>query len=132
MKADGVRRNGTTIVQRNGKKFKSAGLLVKKGVLIVVSDNFFGETSVIEKVETVIGRGRECDICLLDPLISKIHCKIIADDEGNFFIEDLGPKNPTHVNRKVLKKRRPLLYGDRVVMGETIVRFLLEEKLEKK
>ena len=124
--------NNSTIEQEDSRKYRSAGLLVKKGLLLVLSDNFFGKSFVIDKGETLIGRGKECDICILDQLISKVHSRISMDEEGLFFIEDLGPTNPTHVNKKELKKKRQLLYGDRIVMGDTILRFFLEEKLEKK
>jgi pSer/pThr/pTyr-binding forkhead associated (FHA) protein len=124
--------NDSTITQPEDRKFKSSGLLIKKGLLLVLSENFFGRSFVIDKDETLLGRGRECDFSLSDPLISKLHAKILVDEEGLFFIEDLSPKNPTHVNRKELKKRRQLLYGDRIVMGDTILRFFLEETLEKK
>ena len=132
MKEKGDHYNDSTIEQEDGRKYKSAGLLVKKGLLLVLSDNFFGTSFVIDKNETLIGRGNECDIRIADQLISKIHSKISVDEEGLFFIEDLGPKNPTHVNKRELKKKRQLLYGDRIVMGDTILRFFLEEKLEKK
>jgi pSer/pThr/pTyr-binding forkhead associated (FHA) protein len=126
------RSNDSTITQPEDRKFKSSGLLIKKGLFLVLSENFFGSSFVIDKDVTYIGRGKESDLRLGDPLVSKVHSKISVDEEGLFFIEDLGPKNPTHVNRKELKKRRQLLYGDRIVMGDTILRFFLEEKLEKK
>jgi pSer/pThr/pTyr-binding forkhead associated (FHA) protein len=126
------RSNDSTITQPEDRKFKSSGLLIKKGLFLVLSENFFGSSFVIDKDVTYIGRGKESDLRLGDPLVSKVHSKISVDEEGLFFIEDLGPKNPTHVNRKELKNRRQLLYGDRIVMGDTILRFFLEEKLEKK
>jgi pSer/pThr/pTyr-binding forkhead associated (FHA) protein len=126
------RRNDTTLTQEDHRKIKSTGILIHKGLLLVLSDNYLGTTFVIDKVDTVMGRGKECEFCIGDPLVSKKHCRITVDEEGNFFIEDLGSKNQTYINKRMLKKKRQLFYGDRIVVGDTIMRFFLEEKLEKK
>jgi hypothetical protein len=122
----------TTLTQADTRKPKSAGRLIKKGVVLILSENFFGNSFVIESIETVIGRGEECDLRIMDQLVSKVHCSITASEDGDFFIENLGSKNPTYINKKMLRKRRQLFYGDRIAMGDTILRFFLEEKLQRK
>ncbi len=111
------------------RRFRAASVLKHRGVLVVLSRNFFGKGFVLNKFLSIIGRHRGCDIIIRDPRISKRHCAISIGEDGKFFIEDLGSTNRTVVNRKVVKKKRQMFYGDRVVLGDTILRFYLEEKL---
>ena len=76
-----------------------------------------------------VGRNKDCDISLNDPLISSEHCRIEIHEDDKFYIEDIGSTNATFLNRKKLKKKVHLLYGDRIVIGNTILRFFLEEEV---
>lgn len=109
---------------------KPTSILQKRGVLLVLSSNFIGRSFIIDKSNVIIGRLERCDFIINDPLVSKEHCEITTDDEGKFYINDLGSKNSTFLNGKRLKKSTHLIYGDRIIIGNTIIRFYLEEKLE--
>lgn len=113
------------------KKLQNSSLVINKGILLILSPNFFATTHILNKAKHLVGRSQECDFIINDNLISKKHCVITIED-GKFFIEDVGSKNGTFINGKLLKKRAPLFYGDKISIGETIFRFYLEEKLEKK
>ncbi len=106
-------------------------LLSNRGILVVLSSNFFGKTFVIDKSRMVIGRLDECDIAIDDPRISKRHCEIIFDKDDKFYIEDIGSKNFTFLNGKKIKKKFHLIYGDRIIVGSTIMRFYLEERIKE-
>ncbi len=121
-----------TIIKEEGRKLSSTGFLGRRGLLVVLSPNFFGTTCVIEKNLTVVGRQSECDLSIPDPLLSRRHCSIAADPAGDFFLEDLNSTNSTYLNSAVVKGRTQLHYGDRIVLGNTILRFLLEEETGKK
>lgn len=124
--------NDTITTEINSKKKMGiSSLLSNRGVLIVFSSNFFGNTYVIDSINQIVGRSSKCDIIISDKLISKEHCRVLIDENSKFFIEDLGSTNKTFVNGKELKKKVQLNYGDRIVLGETILRFFIEEKLEK-
>lgn len=120
-------RDTLGIIRR--RRFRAASLLKFRGVLVVLSKNFFGKSFVLNKFFSIIGRHRGCDIVIWDPKVSKRHCAISVGEDGKFFIEDLGSTNKTVVNRKMVKKKRQLFYGDRIVLGDTILRFFLEERL---
>ena len=120
-----------TIDLKYKRKIKSAGLLKTKAVLLVLSNNFFGKSFILKKLETIIGRDQNCDITIKDSLISKKHCKIVNDD-NQFKMEDLDSTNSTYLNGKLLKKSANITYGDRIIIGDTILRFFLEEKFETK
>jgi pSer/pThr/pTyr-binding forkhead associated (FHA) protein len=113
-------------------RIKGTTLLTDRGLLVVLSSNFLGKTFVINKNETVIGRGDESNMDIKDPMISHKHCLISIDESGKFYIEDLGSKNSTFVNDKEVKKKMHIIYGDRIIIGDTIMRFYLEEKIDKK
>jgi cell division protein FtsW len=123
------REDGTTIFLEK-RRLKGAGLLKNRGLLVVVSENLFGKSYMIKESMTIIGRRTKCDVQLPDPLVSKVHCVITADEDGHFFLEDLDSKNSTFLNKKAVKKKTQVLYGDRIVVGNTIIRFFLEEKVE--
>lgn len=120
----------STIINPNDGKIRPAGMLTSRALLVVLSENLFGKTFVLSKARSLIGRGNNCDIVVKDPLISREHCLIEYD--GSYFLRDLGSKNGTVLNRKALSRRASLYYGDRIVIGSTILRFLLEERVERK
>ncbi len=120
-----------TVVQRDARKTGPAGILGSRGVLVVLSGALFGRSAVIERAGTVVGRHDECDFVLPDPMMSRRHFRVAVEPD-EFTIEDLGSTNGTTLNAKRLEKRTRLLYGDRVVAGDTILRFFVEEEVEKK
>jgi pSer/pThr/pTyr-binding forkhead associated (FHA) protein len=117
-----------TEIREKSKKIH-ASLLTSRGVLLILSSNFLGKTFIIDKECVVLGRNDSCDITIDDPLISKQHLSI-CHQENHFFIEDLDSKNSTFLNGKALNKKKQLIYGDRVIAGNTIMRFYHEEKFD--
>jgi predicted component of type VI protein secretion system len=82
----------------------------------------------IEQGETIIGRDADADLVLNDPSVSRKHAKITVQN-NEFFLEDLGSSNGTHVDDvpvlfSVLKS------GDLVQMGKLAFWFdvLLESR----
>lgn len=116
----------------DNRKIYSSGILSKKGVLLILSENFLGKSFILTNPVSIIGRETSCDIIIDDPLISKKHCKISLSDEGHYHIEDLDSTNSTYLNGKLLKKIAQISYGDRIIIGDTILRFFHEEKFESK
>ena len=45
-----------------------------------------------------IGRGAQADFIFEAPLVSRIHCRLTADQTGQLVMEDLGSTNGTSVN----------------------------------
>ncbi|MBI9097194.1 MAG: FHA domain-containing protein [Spirochaetaceae bacterium] len=119
----------TTIYSENQSILKSKGKLAARGILIVLSENFFGQVCILEKDTTVIGRSESADFVIKDSLISREHCIIGIDEEHHFYLEDLQSTNSISLNSKKLKKRKSLYYGDKICLGETILRFFREESL---
>lgn len=126
------KKQGDNTILSQRRKVKGAGLLIHKGVLVILSENFFGKSFVIKKSVTKIGRMSACDITIKDPLISKEHCLLSYDEGGRFYIKDLDSKNSTYVNRKMIKRKALISYGDRILIGNTVLRFFLEEKFNER
>ena len=80
----------------------------------------------------MVGRAAECDFVLNDPLLSRTHSRITTDGKGDFILEDLDSKNSTFLNSRKVAARVQLHYGDRILIGDTILRFLVEEGIERK
>lgn len=72
-----------------------------------------GKPITVHKDITVVGRTREdCDICIDQKSISKIHCIIVKTD-GLLFVRDLASTNGTKVNDQKIT-RGALLPGDQL------------------
>ncbi|MBN2738350.1 MAG: FHA domain-containing protein [Spirochaetales bacterium] len=119
-----------TLAGKLKKNLKSSELIINKAALLIVSKNAFGECFVINKHHNFIGRSDSCDIRINDNLVSGKHCEITIEEDGKYYINDLESTNSTYLNKKKLSKKVHLLYGDRIVMGNTIFRFFVEESLD--
>ena len=126
-----MENSGKTINEPARKKIKGTGILIQKAALVIVSENFFGSSFVLEKDKIVLGRDNSCDIIINDTHVSSAHCRIELEEDGHYYIEDMDSSNGTFLNTKKLKKRMQLYYHDRIVIGHTIIRYYLEEKLNE-
>lgn len=44
-----------------------------------------------------VGTAPDCDIVVTDPYASTYHCQIIQDNDGNYWVRDLGSTNGTYL-----------------------------------
>jgi len=80
----------------------------------------------ITKPLTVLGRKPTNDVFLTDQKVSRDHAKIIALEDGDYEIHDVGAKHPVTVNGKVISRHR-LKDGDRIRLGDSILVFNSKE-----
>lgn len=66
-----------------------------------------------------IGRRASNDVNINDPLVSRIHCQIIQDDNGNFRLIDINSKNGTFINGTKRHGEVRLNTSDIVRIGNT-------------
>ncbi len=59
----------------------------------------------------VIGRQRDCDFRLDNPLVSRHHCVLFVQD-GEVWVQDMASYNGTFINEEKLANPRPLRDGD--------------------
>lgn len=74
---------------------------------------------------TVIGRGRDADIRLDDPNISRTHVQFSAQG-ADWIASDMGSTNGTRLNGGNLSGPTLLRSGDVVELGNSVLRFVLE------
>jgi len=90
------------------------------------SDADYGAIYPFDPRTVVIGRSNHVDLRLNDHSISKSHCHIKhAEGPGTrpYVIEDLNSTNGTRLNGILIKSPLALSSGDRIEMGDTILRF---------
>jgi len=80
----------------------------------------------ITKSLTILGRKPTNDVFLTDQKVSRDHAKIIALEDGDYEIQDVGAKHPITVNGRVISRHR-LRDGDRIRLGDSILVFNSKE-----
>ena len=113
-----------------GVSTEELGTLSKdRAYLIVIAGTQVGEMIAL-KSTTVLGRGVEADVRLVEDKMSRKHCRLFIE-AGEAFIEDLASSNGTYVNgHRVLRQK--LADGDKIQVGETtILKFTYNDHLEE-
>jgi serine phosphatase RsbU (regulator of sigma subunit) len=77
-------------------------------------------TFEVTKRRIAIGRSVRNDLCLDDPFASRVHAELRREGK-TVWLTDLGSANGTYVNGVRIHAAVPLVPGDRVQIGETIL-----------
>ena len=77
--------------------------------------------------QLLVGRSPEADIQIIDAGISRRHCTLIKNDDGQFILVDLSSSNGTEVGGEQVK-RLQLIPGDVFTVGNS--HLVLEPKQE--
>jgi hypothetical protein len=72
----------------------------------------------LEAGSFLIGRLPECDICVNDELVSRMHARVSVQD-GHVLVEDLHSTNGVFVNRRRIQQHVAARDGDRLLVGST-------------
>ena len=100
---------------------KTAWLHMRKGPLA-------GKQFVIYRDTVVLGSAPKADIYLFkDEAIEPRHA-LIHNRGGRFEIEDCNTADGTYVNGIPVQQRHALSSGDQIVMGKTVLEFILKDK----
>ncbi len=118
-----------TVIQ--GIKDLTSSLENRSASLIVISGSSAGKMFRIEDEPMVIGRSKDCKICLPEEGISRNHARIDRDDYGNAIITDLNSTNGTYFNGTRIN-RHILRDGDKIQVGSTtILKFSFQDSIEE-
>jgi len=71
-----------------------------------------------------IGRTRDCDLCLTDLSVSRLHAELVRSGDG-WLLNDLGSHNGTRLNGWLVRETVPVRGGDLVEFGS--VTFILRD-----
>ena len=97
--------------------------------LVVTSGHTKGRTFQIDpQHDTLIGRIAECDVCIVDPRMSRRHC-VVSSGQAGYVIRDLGSANGIMLNGTKVSEAA-LKDADRVCLGTTELEFHLTERFE--
>jgi len=92
--------------------------------LFVLTGKLVGRSFDVEK-DVVLGRGETCGVRLPDPSVSREHAKLEQDDDGDWWLVDLGSRNGVKVNDA--REERTLLKDlDELMLGELLLRFRVD------
>lgn len=97
-------------------------------------ESSFGKTYSFFKNIIKIGRDESNDFPINDIKISKFHCEIRVEADKqtpNIKLIDLNSTNGTYVNGQ-LSERSMLTSGDKIELGDVIIRYTLNDEIEEK
>ena len=99
--------------------------------LVVLAGSNLGEMYKIAAERTILGRGRQCNVALLDDGVSRAHAEITARGE-EITLRDLGSRNGTFCNGTRVTEQR-LNDGDKIHLGQTtILKFTFSDDLDER
>jgi len=84
-----------------------------------------GQLIPVEGESAILGRHPECDIVLDSGAVSRQHARLVRH-EGTYFVEDLGSRNGTFVNGRMVSGRQELREGDELAVCDMLFAFHLE------
>src|SRR6478672_3398095 len=103
-----------------------------KPALVFLSGELIAVPIPLEREEVILGRAIEADVRVNDTQVSRQHARVLAlknEEAGrtDYVLNDLDSRNGTFLNGRRVR-REVLENGDKITVGETILRFdLLDE-----
>lgn len=119
----GTMRGDHSIAMSDNPQSRHASLTVIRGRADLGVHTFV-------KHRAVVGRDRACELPLLDHQASRRHASIIMLRDHHYQIQDLGSTNGTRVGRAMIAGPHPLNDGDRILIGQTVIRFSLVDDID--
>jgi two-component system, NtrC family, sensor kinase len=89
--------------------------------LIVIKGADEGKQFALPRGLSGIGRDRTNRICLHDTEVSRRHAELIVNDNGTFYLRDVGSANGTLVNTRPVETDVQLQAGDHIQIGQSIL-----------
>ncbi|MBS1117991.1 MAG: diguanylate cyclase [Deltaproteobacteria bacterium] len=78
----------------------------------------------------VVGRDNDAGFVVNRSSVSRNHARLYVDDEGSWWVVDLGSTNGTFVNEARLARAQQLVDSDQVRFGDAIYKFLSGSNIE--
>lgn len=86
--------------------------------------------NVVVNRPIVIGRAEDADLPLQDLVASWRHARVTPRGNLRFVLEDLGSTNGTHVDGGLIKDPWTLREGEKIFVGDTVVRFSMADEMD--
>ena len=97
--------------------------------VVVIHGEGLGRRADLHAEPVLIGRSPEADLSIQHKSVSRQHCRIWREGD-TCRIRDLGATNTTLVNDAGLQGEVVLADGDRITVGESILKFIAQDSVE--
>ncbi|HRI02192.1 MAG TPA: GGDEF domain-containing protein [Pyrinomonadaceae bacterium] len=104
-----------------------------KPALVFLSGELIAVPIPLERQEVIMGRALEADVRVNDTQVSRKHAMVTADtstEKVQYILTDLDSRNGTFLNGRRVR-REVLENGDKISIGETILRFDLLDEIDR-
>ena len=103
--------------------------------LVFLSGELIAVPIPLEREDVIMGRALEADVRVNDTQVSRQHAKITtiangAKNAAEYVLTDLDSRNGTFLNGRRIR-RETLQNGDKISIGETILRFDLLDEIDR-
>jgi Nif-specific regulatory protein len=117
------------VIRRLARKVRPPGPLETRlrPRLLAITGPLKDSTVPLPDSEITLGRDPTNAIPVVDPSVSRKHCRLRREEDGRFQIRDLDSRNGTMVNGVAIKEHW-LRHGDELAIGDSVFLFLLEEE----
>lgn len=78
-----------------------------------------GQEFEISSSSYTIGRKTGNDLQITSPYVSKYHAEIFYDDQGQYWVKDLGSTNGTFLDKKPISGAAPIREGSQLIFGRS-------------
>jgi two-component system cell cycle response regulator len=102
----------------------------RQGTLTVLVGGDVGAVFTLDQAVTMLGRDAQATVSIDDDGVSRNHARIVLSN-GVYDLEDLGSTNGTFVGRERVQGRVRLVDGSRLLLGNTLLRFALQDQIER-
>ncbi|MBV9691711.1 MAG: FHA domain-containing protein [Ktedonobacteraceae bacterium] len=98
------------------------------GVIIIQDGEMRGQSFLLDRPVTIVGRGVECDIVIDDSSISRRHVQFLRQNDENY-VQDISSRNGTTVNNEPLSSPHLLTIGDIICIGNIHMKYELTQAM---
>lgn len=95
--------------------------------LLAIAGPLKDSTIRLSDPEATLGRDPTNAVAVIDPSVSRKHCRLRREEDGRFEITDLESRNGTMVNGLPVKSHW-LRHGDEIATGDSVFLFLVEDE----
>ena len=105
-----------------------------KPAVVFLSGELIAVPIPLDREEVILGRALEADVRVNDFQVSRQHARIstVQGDDGadEYILHDLDSRNGTYLNGRRIRREK-LENGDKITIGETILRFDLLDEIDR-